>query len=153
MKFTIVLRSKILVYSNSTIIWNENSSHAIFILWVVRGVVCDNNAANVLVYKKLKEEYLDEWKAWASITRYSEWSFFMTLCTLSKTFRIIFRAIKGSCFRGSIFLDLSLVWLYLVVNYHGDYCMMFTKQMVDAVPTWGKRTNSMLRYKKSIHLN
>ena len=60
MKFIIFLRSKILVYSNSTIICNDYSSHTIFILWQVRGVACDNHAANVLTYKKPKEDYLDE---------------------------------------------------------------------------------------------
>ena len=93
-----------------------------------------------------RKNILMKWKAWASITRDSECTFFMTLCTLSKTFEIIFWAIRGSCFRGSNFLDLSKMWLCLVENYPGDYCMMFTMPMVDAVPTWGKRTDSMLRY-------
>ena len=60
MKFIIFFPPKILVYSYSTIIWNDNFSHKNFILRQVRGVVCDNHAANVLTYKKLKEEYLDE---------------------------------------------------------------------------------------------
>ena len=49
-----------LVYSNSTVIFNDNSSHTNFILRQVRGVVCDNHADNILAYKKLKEEYRDE---------------------------------------------------------------------------------------------
>ena len=49
-----------LMYSNSTIIRNDDSSHRNFILRQVRAVVRDNHAASVLADKKLKEEYLDE---------------------------------------------------------------------------------------------
>ena len=54
-----------------------------------------------------RKNILMKWKAWASTTRDSECTFFMTLCTFSKTFEIIFCAIRYSCFHGSSFLDLG----------------------------------------------
>ena len=93
-----------------------------------------------------KKNILIKWKAWAWVTRDNDSKFFMALCTLSKTFEIIFWEIVCSCFRDSNFLDLNKMWLGLKENYLGDYCMMFTIPMVDAVPTWGKHTDSWLRY-------
>ena len=51
-----------------------------------------------------RKNILIKWKAWASITRYSECTFFMT-------FEIIFWAIRGSCFRGTIF------WIWAGFDY------------------------------------
>ena len=94
----------------------------------------------------LRRNFLTMSKTWVSFTRDNECTYFMTALTLSNIFQIIFWVIRGSCLWGSNFLDLSKKCLCLVENYPGDYCMMFTMPMVDAVPTWGKRTDSLLRY-------
>ena len=75
----------------------------IFILWQVRGMVCDNHAANVMAYKKLKEDYLDEVVGLSINYQGQRLYSFNDTVHLIKKFEIIFWAIKGSCFLARFF--------------------------------------------------
>ena len=135
-----------MVYSYSIIFWRDKSSQTIFIIRQIRGEVCDNHAANFWHTRNWRKNILMKWKAWASITRDSECPFFMTRCTLSKAFEIISLEIKGSCFWDSIFFGLEQV--VIMPGWELSWGLLHDVNDADqrAVPAWGKRTNSMLRY-------
>ena len=74
-----------------------------------------------------------KWKAWASFTRDNECTLFMTLCTWSKNIRYNLVGNKSFLFPGFGFFGFEQDVILPGGEIPGDYCMMFTMPMVDAV--------------------
>ena len=139
--------SKILVFSKSTIVWKDNSSHTIFILRQVKGVVCDNHATSFLACKKLKEEYLDEVKSLNIIYQRQRVYLFHDTVHLVKNIRNNLLGNKRVLFPE---FDFFFGFEQDVIMPGGELSWRLLHDvhytMVEAVPAWEKRTDSMFRY-------